>query len=87
MGEVCARAHVCACVLRHCGLEERGAADADDAAPSTEQHCCLGNCGVMEHSRCAVIGWRGVALEVGGVSRKDSCDQRLPCIKYCYTMQ
>lgn len=56
------------CVLRHCGLEQRGATDADDAAPSSEQPCCLGNCGVMEQSRRAAIGCRGVALEVGGAT-------------------
>lgn len=56
-------------MLRHCGLEQRGAADADDAAPSAEQPCCLGNCGVMEQSCCGVIGWQGVVLEVGGAKR------------------
>ncbi|KAF7704459.1 hypothetical protein HF521_021531 [Silurus meridionalis] len=49
----------CVCVLRHCGLEQREAADADDAAPSDEQPCCLGNWGVMEQSCCALIGWKG----------------------------
>ncbi|KAK2843443.1 hypothetical protein Q7C36_011658 [Tachysurus vachellii] len=51
----------------HCGLEQRGAADADDAAPSIEQPCCLGNCGVMEQSRCAVIGWI-VAVETSALA-------------------